>query len=49
MSLVLLTLVIGLLNIGLGYALAVRYGYGPPSLMDAWEVLLADRSVRTLR
>ena len=37
-----LIFVIGVLNLSLGYALAVRLGYGPPSLLDAWEVLLAD-------
>jgi len=30
---------VGLLNLCLGYVLAVRLGYGPPGLMDAWEVL----------
>jgi len=38
MSGVSLVLVIGLLNLCLGYALAVRLGYGPPSLEAAWEV-----------
>ena len=42
MGLILLTLLIALVNLCLGYALAVRLGYGPPSLIDAWEILLAD-------
>ncbi len=36
----LLTLTIGVLNLCLGYALAVRLGYGPPSLACAWNALL---------
>jgi len=36
---VLLTLVIGVLNVGLGYAVAVYLGYGPPGLWEAWETL----------
>jgi hypothetical protein len=39
MGLVFLTLVIGVLNLGLGYALAAHLGYAPPSLPDAWEAL----------
>ncbi len=43
MSVTFVTLLIGVLNLCLGYALAVRLGYGPPSLVDAWEVLTAGR------
>jgi diguanylate cyclase (GGDEF)-like protein len=39
MSLVVLTFMIGVLNLCLGYGLAVYLGYGPPSLLDAWEAL----------
>ena len=31
--------VIGIINLGLGYALAVHLGHGPPSLYAAWLVL----------
>ena len=34
---VLLTFTIGLLNVCLGYALAVVLGYGPPSLSEGWD------------
>jgi len=40
---VLLTLVIGVLNVGLGYAAAVYLGYGPPGLRQAWESLSFER------
>ncbi len=43
MQLVLLTFVIGVLNLCLGYALAVHWGYGPPTLWDAWDALSARR------
>lgn len=43
MQLVLLTFVIGVLNLCIGYCLAVSLGYGPPTLWDAWEVLQAPR------
>jgi len=36
---VLLTLLIGVLNVCLGYALAVWLGYGPPSLSATWQAL----------
>lgn len=36
---VLLTLVIGVLNLCLGYALAVHLGYAPPGLREAWYAL----------
>jgi hypothetical protein len=37
-----LTLVIGLLNLCLGYILAARLGYAPPSLHAAWQALSAQ-------
>jgi hypothetical protein len=37
---VLLTFAIGILNICLGYALAVCLGYGPPSILEGWDILL---------
>jgi len=40
---VLLTLVIAVLNVCLGYAVGVYLGYGPPSLWDAWEALSLQR------
>jgi len=43
MSAVLLTLVIGILNLCLGYALAVHLGYAPPSLVEAWDALTSPR------
>jgi len=43
MQLVLLTFVIGALNLCIGYGLAVSLGYGPPTLWDTWEVLRAPR------
>ena len=42
---VLLTLVIGVLNLCLGYAVAVHLGYGPPSLGEAWETLSARKDL----
>lgn len=39
---VFLILVIGVLNVCLGFVLAVRLGYGPPGLMEAWEALTAE-------
>ena len=41
---VFLTLVIGVLNLFLGYALAVHMGQGPPGLRDAWDALSASFS-----
>ncbi len=38
---VLLAFVIGVMNLCLGYALAVHLGYGPPTLRDAWRLLSA--------
>lgn len=34
-----LTFIIAVLNIGLGFALATYWGYGPPGLADAWGSL----------
>ena len=39
---VVLTLLICLLNVCLGFVLAMRLGYGPPSLLDAWEAMSVD-------
>lgn len=36
---VFLVLMIGIVNICVGYALAVHAGYGPPGLMEAWDAL----------
>ena len=44
MQLVLLTFVIGVLNLCLGYALAVHLGYGPPTFWDAWKALQTPRT-----
>lgn len=46
MQFVLLTFVIGVLDLCLGYAIAVYLGYGPPSLWDAWDLLLASQPAR---
>ena len=43
MSFVFLTFAIGVLNLCLGYALAVYLGYAPPSLLDAWDALTSQR------
>jgi diguanylate cyclase (GGDEF)-like protein len=37
-------LVVGVLNLCLGYVLAVQLGYGPPGLTDAWDVLVTHRA-----
>ena len=42
MSAVFLTCAVGLTNFCLGYALAVRFGLGPPSVTEAWEAMLAE-------
>lgn len=42
MGLVLLTFLVAVVNLGVGYVLTVRLGHGPPSLADAWDALLAD-------
>ena len=39
------TFTIGLVNICLGYALAVFVGYGPPSLAAGWDALVAQSPV----
>jgi len=39
---VLLTLMIGVLNVCLGYAAAVLLGWGPPGLLEAWEALTTE-------
>jgi diguanylate cyclase len=36
---ILLTLIIGVLNVCLGYALAVWLGYGPPDVQAAWDAI----------
>lgn len=45
---VFLTLVIGVSNVCLGYALAVYLGYGPPGLPETWEALTMEPSVGRL-
>ena len=40
--LVLLTFTIGIINLCLGYALAVFLGYGPPSLVDGWDAIWGE-------
>ncbi len=39
MSAVVLVLTIGVINLCLGYMAAVRLGFGPPTLLDAWAAL----------
>jgi len=41
---VLLTLVIGVLNVLLGFAAAVYLGFGPPGLMETWEAITGNPS-----
>jgi diguanylate cyclase (GGDEF)-like protein len=48
MSAIILTLIVGALNVCLGYVVAVCLGYGPPSLLDTWEILVADRPGRLI-
>lgn len=43
MGAVLWVFLIALLNLGLGYALAVWLGFGPANLWEAWEALAAER------
>ena len=43
MSLVVLTFLVGISNLCLGYALAVRCGWGPSTLQQAWQGLGAGR------
>ncbi len=40
---VLLTLIVAALNLCLGFTVAVFFGYGPPGLLEAWQVLVTDR------
>ncbi|MDZ7619861.1 MAG: diguanylate cyclase [Patescibacteria group bacterium] len=40
---VLLTLTIAIVNLFLGFAVAVFLGYGPPNLLETWHALVADR------
>jgi len=48
MELLHLVLVVGVLNLALGYALAVHLGLGPPTLADTWKLLgFARRIVKT--
>lgn len=42
-----LTLVIGVLNLCLGYAAAVYLGYAPPGVRAAWEALAGQRDAST--
>ena len=42
MGVVFLVFLIGILNLGLGYATAWYLGYGPANLWEAWEALTAD-------
>ena len=39
---VLLTFTIGIINLCLGYALAVFLGYGPPSLVEGWDAIWGE-------
>ncbi len=39
---VLFVLVIGLVNVCVGYGLGVYFGYGPPGLSAAWIALMSD-------
>ena len=41
----LLTLIVAILNLCLGFAVAVFLGYGPPGLLEAWQALVAERPV----
>lgn len=36
--------VVALVDLALGYYLAVRFGYGPPGVIEAWEALCAARA-----
>jgi hypothetical protein len=44
-AVVVLTFVIGVLNVCLGYAIAVYMGYGPPSLPEAWQALTVQSRI----
>ncbi len=39
---ILLTFTVGVLNVCLGYAVAVFLGYGPPGLAETWEALTGE-------
>ncbi len=41
-NILLLTLVIGIVNLSLGYALAAHLGLAPPTLADAWQAMMAE-------
>ena len=43
---IVLTLTVGAFNLCLGYALAVRLGYGPPRLLAGWEASAGDLPTR---
>jgi len=42
-------IIIGVLNLGLGYVLAVYLGYGPPSLSAAWQAIDSFAEARVAR
>jgi diguanylate cyclase (GGDEF)-like protein len=44
-----LTLAIAVLNVCLGYGLAVYLGYGPPGVFEAWDALVYDVMSRSER
>jgi hypothetical protein len=48
-TVVLLTITIGVLNICLGYALAVCLGWGPPSFAEGWDAISVDAAGGTPR
>jgi len=39
---IVLVLAIGVLNLCLGYAVAVHLGYGPPGILETWESLMVE-------
>ncbi len=41
-NILLLTLVVGIVNLSLGYALAAYLGLAPPTLADAWQAMMAE-------
>lgn len=43
MTFVALTFFVAVVNLGIGYGLAVFLGLGPPTLLDAWDALTARR------
>jgi len=49
MQFVLLVFVIGVLNLALGYALAVYLGFGPPTLADTWRLPGFGRPIGKIR